>query len=157
MLLEPFSVAPRPPAEHLPSSELNAGPWVRFALRREAIYSKTRVLPSMPPSPVIREDSDSEAEAVRTCALQSIDSEDEPSLGPNGPQLFFVCNGPWSCCHVPTDESVQAYEIAHVAAQAQTWLQNGHRSASNMGQKRYQPLSPQTLTAFRQRLGALES
>ena len=62
----PFSIAQHPPrAEHLPSGDLHACPWIRFTSRHEALHSSCSLATASEPSPTIQADSDSEAEAVK--------------------------------------------------------------------------------------------
>ena len=106
----PFSVSSTAPLEFLKPMDLKGGLWARFTSRHESLHASLPA-PSSDPSPTIAADSDSEAEAVQAYAALHGSSDEElgPASTAEQPLKVFVCNGPWSSCHLPTETSEAEY------------------------------------------------
>ena len=74
--------------------------------------SSSSIAVASTPSPTIQANSDSEAEAVKAYAEQNLESDEETNATQDQPRILYVCNGPWSCCHLPTEESALLYEAS---------------------------------------------
>ena len=115
----PFSVFSIAPPEILAPMDLQGSPWSRFTSRHETMHaSQSNAISES--SPTIGADSDSEANAVQAYAALHGSSDEEQQTDATGetPTRLFVCDGPWSCCHLPTEASEAEYLQGHSRAPA---------------------------------------
>ena len=120
----PFPVATHRPPKQIPHCDLQAGEWVIFTSRHEAMHSKVQTedsssVPTESTSPAQQPDigpethgSDSDADAVKHWAEHHRDSDsdtDSEHRKAEEAPTMYVCSGPWSALRRATQESTDAY------------------------------------------------
>ena len=117
----PFTVSTHRPPKQIPHCDPQAGEWVMFTSRHEALHSTVGTSASAPPAnePETLWSTPQKARQDRTAKLRPgsighsitrirILAESETRTAEGKPAMY-VCNGPWSALHKATQESTDAY------------------------------------------------